>query len=84
MYLSIVLCLPLRSSGTSTNTMPGGQYHDDDSDVNDGDNDLYIDDNDLNDDDNDLNDDDELRTTCKRQSCSLSAHCRQSQVCKLI
>ena len=33
--------------------------------------------------DNDLNDDDELRTTCKRQSCSLSAHCRQSQVCKL-
>ena len=77
MYLSIVLCLPLRSSGTSTNTMPGGQNHDDDSDVNDGDNDLYIDDNDLD------NDDDELRTTCKRQSCSLSAHCRQSQVCKL-
>ena len=44
MYLSIVLCLPLRSSGTSTNTMPGGQNHDDDN---------Y-----LNDDDNDLNDDD--------------------------
>ena len=61
----------------------GNDLNDDDNNLNDDDNDLNDDDNDLNDDDNDLNDDDELRTTCKRQSCSLSAHCRQSQVCKL-
>ena len=56
--------------------MPGGQNHDDHNDINENEIDLCIG-------DNDLNDDDELRTTCKRQSCSLSAHCRQSQVCKL-